>query len=259
MSDKVHVSIPVRLSKVRELSSMVEVFGNANGLPQQRVFVINLALDELITNTVMHGLKDVPTEIDIMLQVHADTLVLTMEDNGQPFGPTRGTGRRHVIAGGSGSRRPVATPDQDVRRPSLLRVRERPESVDHGTRSVAVVGLTRSVHDRPNASGGDIDSARATERDGGAARSNRLSEIAPATRNSGGLSTSAVSTSSTDGVMCVPSGLPPGNGTRARARASCAPCRTASTKTSPLWVFILWFGLTADRRLPWGAPPTRWR
>ena len=199
MSDKVHVSIPVRLSKVRELSSMVEAFGDANGLPQQRVFVINLALDELITNTVMHGLKDVPTEIDIMLQVHADTLVLTMEDNGQPFDPTRGTGRRHVIAGGSGSRRPVATPDQDVRRPSLLRVRERPESVDHGTRSVAVVGLTRSVHDRPNASGGDMDSARATERDGGAARSNRLSEIAPATRNSGGLSTSAVSTSSTDG------------------------------------------------------------
>ena len=90
MSDKVHVSIPVRLSKVRELSSMVEAFGDANGLPQQRVFVINLALDELITNTVMHGLKDVPTEIDIMLQVHADTLVLTMEDNGQPFDPTRG-------------------------------------------------------------------------------------------------------------------------------------------------------------------------
>ena len=90
MSDKFHVSIPVRLSKVRELSSMVEAFGDANGLPQQRVFVINLALDELITNTVMHGLKDVPTEIDIMLQVHADTLVLTMEDNGQPFDPTRG-------------------------------------------------------------------------------------------------------------------------------------------------------------------------
>ena len=93
MSDKFHVSVPVRLSKVRELSSMVEAFGDANSLPQQRVFVINLALDELITNTVMHGLKDVPTEIDIMLQVHADTLVLTMEDSGQPFDPTRGDDR----------------------------------------------------------------------------------------------------------------------------------------------------------------------
>ena len=92
MSDKVHVSIPVRLSKVRELSSMVEAFGDANGLPQQRVFAINLALDELITNTVMHGLKDVPTEIDIMLQVHADTL-----------GPDHG-GQRTAVRSNAGDR-----------------------------------------------------------------------------------------------------------------------------------------------------------
>ena len=90
MSETFHVSLPARLSKVRELSSMVEAFGNANGLSQQRVFVMNLALDELIANTVMHGLQDVPTEIDITLQVHAERLVLTIEDNGRPFDPTRG-------------------------------------------------------------------------------------------------------------------------------------------------------------------------
>ena len=90
MPETFHVSLPARLSKIRELSSMVEAFGDANGLSQQRVFVMNLALDELIANTVMHGLQDVPTEIDITLQVHADRLVLTMEDNGRPFDPMRG-------------------------------------------------------------------------------------------------------------------------------------------------------------------------
>ena len=51
ISKTFHVSLPARLSKVRELSSMVEAFGDANGLSQQRVFVMNLALDELIANT----------------------------------------------------------------------------------------------------------------------------------------------------------------------------------------------------------------
>ena len=85
-----HVSLPARLSKIRELSRMVEEFGDANGLSQQRVFVMNLALDELIANTVMHGLRDVPTEFDITLQIHADRLVLIMEDNGRPFDPMQG-------------------------------------------------------------------------------------------------------------------------------------------------------------------------
>ena len=47
MPETFHVSLPARLSKIRELSRMVEEFGDANGLSQQRVFVMNLALDEL--------------------------------------------------------------------------------------------------------------------------------------------------------------------------------------------------------------------
>ena len=46
MPETFHVSLPARLSKIRELSRMVEEFGDANGLSQQRVFVMNLALDE---------------------------------------------------------------------------------------------------------------------------------------------------------------------------------------------------------------------
>lgn len=54
--------------------------------------MINLALDELITNTVSYGLRGVSRpKIDITLQVSENTLVLTMEDNGRPFDPTRNT------------------------------------------------------------------------------------------------------------------------------------------------------------------------
>ncbi len=92
MADELNVTIPARLSEVRELSSMVEEFGDANGLPDPKVFVINLALDELITNTVTHGLEDkADAEIRIRMRVRADTLILVMEDNGQPFDPTEDT------------------------------------------------------------------------------------------------------------------------------------------------------------------------
>ena len=90
MADPLRVSIPARLSEVRELSSMVEAFGDSHGLPDPKVFVINLALDELITNIVMHGLEDAgAVRIDITLRVDQGTLFLVMEDNGHPFDPTR--------------------------------------------------------------------------------------------------------------------------------------------------------------------------
>ncbi|MCY4121281.1 MAG: ATP-binding protein [Acidobacteria bacterium] len=90
MAEEFNVTIPARLSEVRELSSMVEAFGDANGLPDPKVFVINLALDELITNTVTHGLEDkADAEIQIRMRVDSGTLILVMEDNGQPFDPTQ--------------------------------------------------------------------------------------------------------------------------------------------------------------------------
>ena len=84
-----HVSLPAKLTEVRNLSSAVEEFGDENQLPLPTVFVINLALDELITNAVTHGTFDVsdPT-IDIHLKANRDVVTLTLEDNGSPFDPT---------------------------------------------------------------------------------------------------------------------------------------------------------------------------
>ena len=48
--DELYVSLAPRLSAVRSLAQMVEEFGDANSLPDQRIYLINLALDELITN-----------------------------------------------------------------------------------------------------------------------------------------------------------------------------------------------------------------
>ena len=90
MADELHVSIPGRLSEVDAVARRVEEFGDAHGLPGAKVYVINLALDELITNVVSYGFGGVAEpEIRITLRVEGGALVLIMEDNGQPFDPTR--------------------------------------------------------------------------------------------------------------------------------------------------------------------------
>ena len=84
------VSVTPRLSGVRNVSRIVEAFGDANGLAEPQVYAVNLALDELIANAVTYGFADVSDpHIDIGLRVDGDRLVLTLSDNGAPFDPTR--------------------------------------------------------------------------------------------------------------------------------------------------------------------------
>jgi len=90
--DELRVSLSPRLSAVRGLAQMVEEFGDANKLPDQQVYLINLALDELITNMVSYGLRGVARpKIEVGLQVHETSLILSIVDNGQKFDPTEAT------------------------------------------------------------------------------------------------------------------------------------------------------------------------
>ena len=90
--DELRVSLSPRLSAVRSLAQRVEEFGDANRLPDQQVYMINLALDELITNTVSYGLRGIARpRIEVALEISDSMLVLTMVDNGQKFDPTQDT------------------------------------------------------------------------------------------------------------------------------------------------------------------------
>ena len=52
---ELRVTLPVRLSELRNLAAIVEAFGDENQVPGTKIFAINLELDELITNTVSYG------------------------------------------------------------------------------------------------------------------------------------------------------------------------------------------------------------
>lgn len=90
MPDEIRATLPVRLSRVREFAEEVEAFGQTAGLPDTKVYIVNLTLDELIANVVMYGFKGVEDpRIEVELALADNKLVLVLEDNGRPFDPTQ--------------------------------------------------------------------------------------------------------------------------------------------------------------------------
>lgn len=90
MPKSLDVKLHARLSEVRSMAAMVETFGEDNDLPMRTIFVISLALEELITNTVIHGrFTDViEPMIGVQMDVRPDVVILVMETNGDLFDPT---------------------------------------------------------------------------------------------------------------------------------------------------------------------------
>ena len=124
MFEDLHVTLSPQLSAVRNLSRMVEAFGAANQLPESKIYMVNLALDELITNAVTYGFDGIACpKIEITVRV-TDT-ALGPDDGGQRD-EVRSHGRhapRCVVRDrGAGCGRPGVAPGQDIRRPRELRV-----------------------------------------------------------------------------------------------------------------------------------------
>ena len=89
MINELRFALMPELSDIGDLFRMIKAFGEANKLPEPKVYVVNLMLDELVTNMVMHGNSNGGTlTADIRLQLGRGGITLTVEDDGQPFDPT---------------------------------------------------------------------------------------------------------------------------------------------------------------------------
>lgn len=73
-------------------------------LPEQLVFSLQLCLEELLTNIVRHGgtesggdLSDVampPLNVEVNISTSAESLIMTVEDDGKPFDVVNAAARR---------------------------------------------------------------------------------------------------------------------------------------------------------------------
>jgi len=77
------------LNEIQLLAEAIELFGEENNLPSKDLFQVNLALDELLTNTISYGYPDTK-EHEILIKYtieDAKDLVIEVRDDGLPFDP----------------------------------------------------------------------------------------------------------------------------------------------------------------------------
>lgn len=79
------------LNKIRDLARMpelVERFAAEHQLSPNVVFVMNVALDEMLSNIIKYGYTDDAIhEIRVRLSVDGSMVVFEIEDDGRPFDP----------------------------------------------------------------------------------------------------------------------------------------------------------------------------
>jgi anti-sigma regulatory factor (Ser/Thr protein kinase) len=88
MPHTLSLAVANRAEEVPKLVSAVESFGASAGLPDELLFRLMLALDEVVTNIVRHAFDDDRAhEIAIAITVDAGVVTVIVEDEGRPFDP----------------------------------------------------------------------------------------------------------------------------------------------------------------------------
>ena len=86
---RLKLSVKNDLSEISRLAEEIDAFCAEVGLGEDAAYAVNLALDELLTNTINYGFKDQAAHtIDVTLSLEADVLVITILDDGVAFDPS---------------------------------------------------------------------------------------------------------------------------------------------------------------------------
>lgn len=74
------------IAELDKIAVMVRKFSRKNALPIRAGYLINLVLDEVITNVISYGYDDDGKHlIDVRMTLQGETLVIEVEDDGAPF------------------------------------------------------------------------------------------------------------------------------------------------------------------------------
>ena len=85
---ELRIEAPPLLPLLSSMSEMIEAFGESNNLPKDKIFVLILEVDELLTNYVRHGVHKVKRpKVEITMRVQREKVVLQLIDTGPPFNP----------------------------------------------------------------------------------------------------------------------------------------------------------------------------
>jgi serine/threonine-protein kinase RsbW len=82
------IRLPVEVREIERLNTLVRRFGELHEVPSRALYAVNLALDELVTNTILYGFED-PAEqwFRVRVEVSGSELLGELVDEGRHFNP----------------------------------------------------------------------------------------------------------------------------------------------------------------------------
>ncbi len=82
------IRLPAAIPEIERLNTLVRRFGELHEIPSRSLYAVNLALDELVTNTILYGFDDAAgQEFQVRLEVSGTELSGELTDEGRAFDP----------------------------------------------------------------------------------------------------------------------------------------------------------------------------
>jgi serine/threonine-protein kinase RsbW len=82
-----HLKIAADLDNLKQIRDFVEASARLAGLHQERTGELILAVDEAVTNIVMHGCQQGNCTIELEFQTNLDDCIIRIRDNARLFDP----------------------------------------------------------------------------------------------------------------------------------------------------------------------------
>jgi anti-sigma regulatory factor (Ser/Thr protein kinase) len=82
------IRLPVEVREIERLNGLVRQFGELHEIPSRALYAVNLALDEVVTNTILYGFEDSSgQELSVRVSVAGSELQGELVDEGRHFNP----------------------------------------------------------------------------------------------------------------------------------------------------------------------------
>ncbi len=82
------IRLPADVREIERLNQLVRRFGELHEIPSRALYAVNLALDEVVTNVVMHGFEIITgQEVAVRVATAGDDLHSEVVDGGREFNP----------------------------------------------------------------------------------------------------------------------------------------------------------------------------
>ena len=82
------IRLPVEVREIEQLNTLVRRFGELHEVPSRALYAMNLALDELVTNTILYGFDNPANQwFQVRIEVSGSELRGELVDEGRAFNP----------------------------------------------------------------------------------------------------------------------------------------------------------------------------